>query len=120
MPGAFLKEALPQGAETLDAEWGLLLECAKPHPDAQRLSQRLNAPLDWAALIAFAEDHSVLGLMSALLQSRDENMIPAENRESLRIWRRQYYRSFLCSGDAIITKSRRAKKYNLYEYYSFS
>ena len=67
-----------------------MLEYAKPHPDAQRLSERLNAPLDWTALIAYAEDHGVLGLTSVLLQNHDENIIPAENRESLRVWRRNH------------------------------
>jgi hypothetical protein len=85
-----VRETLPEGAEVLDTEWELLLECAKPQPDPQRLAERLRGPLDWASLIAFAEDHSVLGLASARLASFDENLIPADSRESLRAWRRAY------------------------------
>jgi hypothetical protein len=83
-------EALPQGAEVLEAEWALLLECAKPQTDRQRLAERLRAPLQWASLIAFAEDHSILGLTAARLGNYDENAVSLENRESLRAWRRAY------------------------------
>src|SRR5208283_570522 len=72
------------------AEWGLLLECARPHPDSQLVAERLSAPLDWTSLIAFAEDHSVLGLTAARIANCDEGKIPAESRESLRAWRRTY------------------------------
>ena len=85
-----MTEALPQGAEVLEAEWALLLECAKPQTDRQRLAERLRAPLKWASLIAFAEDHSILGLTAARLANYDENAVSLENRESLRAWRRAY------------------------------
>ncbi len=85
-----MTEALPQGAEVLEAEWALLLECAKPQTDRQRLAERLRAPLQWASLIAFAEDHSILGLTAARLANYDENAVSLENRESLRAWRRAY------------------------------
>jgi Uncharacterised nucleotidyltransferase len=83
-------EALPPGAEVLEAEWELLLECAKPQLDRQRMAERLRAPLKWASLIALAEDHSVLGLTAARLANYDENAVALENRESLRAWRRAY------------------------------
>jgi hypothetical protein len=83
-------ETLPQGAEVLDAEWALLLECAKPQPDSQRLAALLCAPLKWASLIAFGEVHSVLGLTAARLINYDESILPEDIRESLRVWRRAY------------------------------
>jgi hypothetical protein len=85
-----VREELAQGAEVLDAEWALLLDCAKPQPDPQRLAELLRAPLKWASLIAFAEDHSVLGLTAARLANYDVDAISPENRESLRAWRRAY------------------------------
>jgi hypothetical protein len=85
-----LTETLPPGAEVLEAEWALLLECAKPHADPERLAERLRAPLDWTSLMAFAEDHGLLGLAAARLLNCDENVIPAVNRESLRAWRRAH------------------------------
>jgi hypothetical protein len=85
-----VRETLPEGAEVLDTEWELLLECARPQPDPQRLAERLREPLDWASMTTFAEDHSVLGLASARLANFDENLIPADSRESLRVWRRAY------------------------------
>jgi hypothetical protein len=83
-------ETLPQGAEVLDAEWALLLECAKPQPDPQRLAELLRAPLQWTSLIAFGEVHSVLGLTAARLINYDDSVIPEDIRESLRVWRRAY------------------------------
>ena len=88
--GDGVTEALPQGAEVLEGEWELLLECARPQLDRQRLVERLRAPLKWASLIAFAEDHSVLGLTTARLANYDENAVSPENREILRAWRRAY------------------------------
>jgi hypothetical protein len=85
-----VRETLPEGAEVLDTEWELLLECARPQPDPQRLAERLREPLDWASMTTFAEDHSVMGLASARLAHFDENLIPADSRESLRVWRRAY------------------------------
>ncbi len=83
-----MTETLPQGAEVLEAEWALLLECARPQPDLRRLAERLRAPLDWSSLVAFAEDHGVLGLVAARLVAYNENVIPPEHRDSVRAWRR--------------------------------
>jgi hypothetical protein len=83
-----MTEALPQGAEVLEAEWALLLECSRPKPDLRRLAERLRAPLNWPSLIAFAEDHGVLGLAAVRLIAYNENVIPPEHRDNLRTWRR--------------------------------
>ncbi len=72
------------------AQWALLLECAKPHPDPNLLAERLRGPLDWPSLIALADDHGVLGLIAARIVNYDENILPPENRESLRSWRRAH------------------------------
>jgi len=88
--GDFLTETLPQDAEVLEAEWTLLLECARPQPDRQRLAEKLRARLDWPSLIAFAEDHGVLGLTVARLFDFNEAVIPPENRDALRVWRRNH------------------------------
>jgi len=74
----------------MSAEWALLLECAKPRPDPQRLAERLRAPLEWPSLIDFAEAHGVLGVTAARLANYDENVISPENRERLRVWRRAH------------------------------
>jgi hypothetical protein len=88
LPEDCVTETLPQGAEVLEAEWALLLECARPQPDLRRLAERLHAPINWASLIAFAEDHCVLGIVAARIASFDENVIPQEQREYLHTWRR--------------------------------
>jgi len=83
-------ETRPQGAKVLEAEWALLLACAKPQPDPKRLAELLSAPPDWPALIALAEDHAILNLTAARLSSYSETNIPLQNRESLRSWRRAH------------------------------
>jgi hypothetical protein len=83
-------ETLPEGAEVLEAEWALLLECAKPRPDPVRMAERLRASLQWPSLMALADDHSVLGLTAARLANFDQKSIPAEHRDSLRARRRSY------------------------------
>jgi len=85
---AKLSQAITIERGAMSAEWALLLECAKPRPDPQRLAERLRVPLDWSLLLAFAEDHGVLGLTAARLANSDENVLSAENRERLRTWRR--------------------------------
>jgi hypothetical protein len=96
MPGrrlateAHLSEASLNHIASAGEQWALLLECAKPHPDPEPWAERLRVPLDWAALIAFAEDHGVLGLMAARLANCDENVISVENRDRLHAWRRAH------------------------------
>jgi len=87
---AELSQAITIERGPMSAEWALLLECAKPRPDPQRLAERLLAPLDWSSLLAFAEDHGVLGLTAARLANYDESVLSAENRERLRAWRRAH------------------------------
>jgi putative nucleotidyltransferase-like protein len=87
---AHLSEACINEIASAAAQWALLLECAKPRPDPQRLAERLGAPLDWSSLLAFAEDHGVLGLGAARLANYDENVVSTENRERLRAWRRAH------------------------------
>jgi Uncharacterised nucleotidyltransferase len=83
-------ETVPQGAGVLDAEWALLLECAKPRPDPVRIAERLRAALQWPSWMALAENHSVLGLAAARLASYDQKSIPLDHRDGLRAWRRSY------------------------------
>ena len=83
---AKLSQAITIERGPMSAEWALLLECAKPRPDPQRLAERLGAPLDWSSLLAFAEDHGVLGLTAARLANYDESVLSAE----LRTWRRAH------------------------------
>src|ERR1700722_5488736 len=87
---ADLSKAITIEGRAIDAEWALLVECAKPRPEPQRLAERLRSPLDWSSLIAFAEDHGVLGVSAARLANCDENVISPENRDRLRVWRRAH------------------------------
>lgn len=72
----------------LDAEWALLLACAKPHLDSAALANRLAVPINWPALIALAEDHGTLALTAGQLFAQHESAIPPESLEQIRAWRR--------------------------------
>jgi Uncharacterised nucleotidyltransferase len=107
--GDGVTETLPQGPEVLEAEWALLLECAKPVRDPQRLAVLLRAPLQWTSLIALAENHSVLGLTAARLANYGEDAISPENQERLRAWRRAY---------TLFTMNLTAEMFRLFEGFS--
>jgi hypothetical protein len=65
-----------------------LVECAKPQPNPERLSQCLGARLRWPTLITLAEDHGTLALTAAQVLNRGEPAIPAESAEEIRACRR--------------------------------
>jgi len=60
----------------------VLLECASPTFDAQRFTG-LTQPVDWSRLLALAEKHKVLGHLAMRLREVDENLAPAEIRQTL-------------------------------------
>jgi hypothetical protein len=70
------------------AEWQVLFECARPHSDQGRLNELVRPPLDWAFLLALADDHGMLALLVARLRDLDETIAPPEIRERLRDWQR--------------------------------
>ncbi len=71
-------------ADTLLAEWRVLLECANPHFAASRLGQLLSESLDWPRLLILAEDQGVLPLLTSRLGELDENVVPTQVRQKLR------------------------------------
>lgn len=103
--------SLPQGAEALEAEWELLLECAGPHFDGHRLAEKLRATFDWPSLIAFADDHGTLGLTAARLIEHDGSFIPSQHRETLRHWRRN---------QALFTMNLSAEMFRLFDSFAAS
>jgi Uncharacterised nucleotidyltransferase len=66
----------------------------------------LRAPLNWPALISFADDHGVLGLTAARLLDHNESAIPPESHESVRNWRR---------AQALFTLNMTAEMFRLFE-----
>lgn len=69
---------------TITAEWTLLLECARPHPDPKHLNEFLRRPLDWPALLELAEEHRVLGLVAIQLRDAGETAMPLEISRQLK------------------------------------
>ena len=56
-------------------EWSVLLECASPAFDSQRLV-KLTRSIDWSQLLLLAEQHGVLGHLAKCLGELDENLAP--------------------------------------------
>src|SRR6267378_1376869 len=63
-------------------EWSALLECASGSHDRQRLAGFLRS-VDWARLLALAEEHGVTGHLTASLRGLEEGLIPPEIRQAL-------------------------------------
>jgi Uncharacterised nucleotidyltransferase len=63
-------------------EWPVLLECASPACDSERLRE-LTRDVDWPRLLYLAEEHGILGLLRMRLGELDENMVPTEIRRKL-------------------------------------
>src|SRR5438128_12415077 len=63
-------------------EWSVLLECAAPAHDRERIADLLRSA-DWARLLILAEAHGVSGHLAADLPDLDEDFVPPEVRHSL-------------------------------------
>jgi hypothetical protein len=67
----------------LATEWRVLVQCARPYPEASRLATLFRTPPDWPGLLALAGDHGVLPLLAARIRAADPALIPPEIRELL-------------------------------------
>src|SRR6202165_578383 len=72
----------PAGVASIRNEWSALLECASPSHDRHLLPGLLRSA-DWARLLVLAEAHGVAGHLTACLRSLDEDLVPAEIRQTL-------------------------------------
>jgi hypothetical protein len=73
-------------------EWAVLLECASPSCDPQRLSRLLHS-VDGPRLLVLAEEHGVIGHLAAGLSRLDSTAAPPEMR--LTLLERQRAQNFL-------------------------
>jgi hypothetical protein len=72
----------PSGAAALTNEWSVLLECASPSQDRTKLAGLLHS-VDWARLLALAEEHGVIGLVAAGLRGLQGDLVPPEIKQTL-------------------------------------
>lgn len=76
---------LPSGQSDLASvagEWRVLLECASPFFSSERVVG-LARSVDWSQLLVLAEEHGVLGHLAKALSELDENLVPADIRQTL-------------------------------------
>jgi Uncharacterised nucleotidyltransferase len=72
----------PVEKNLFENEWRMLLECASPAPDPQRLSA-LTPSVDWSRLLTLAEDHGVMGHLTACLSELGEDIVPPATKQAL-------------------------------------
>src|SRR5713226_5781673 len=70
------------GSARFSSEWSVLLECASPGHDLQRLAGLLGST-DWDRLLVLAEEHGVTGHLAACLSKLTEDSVPREIRQAL-------------------------------------
>jgi len=63
---------------TAGAPWALLVECARPNPNIERLDEMLRRVEDWPGLLQLAEQHSVSGLAASRFRDGGEGAVPPE------------------------------------------
>src|SRR3989475_10270790 len=63
------------GNASFSSEWTVLLECASPSHDLQKLAGLLGST-DWDRLIILAEEHGVIGHLAACLRKLEEDSVP--------------------------------------------
>ena len=65
-------------------EWTLLVECARPTGNVERLNKSLRLLVNWPALLELAEGHGVLGLAATRLRDCGEAAVPQKIAQELR------------------------------------
>jgi hypothetical protein len=70
------------GVASFKNEWSALLECASPAFDLRRLAELLRS-VDWARLLALAEEHGVEGHLAASLRELEGALVPPEIKQRL-------------------------------------
>jgi len=72
----------PPDVVSFTNEWSVLLECASPERDRQKLAGLLRF-LNWESLLVLAEEHGVTGHLADGLRDLHENVVPPEIRRTL-------------------------------------
>src|SRR5258708_12379516 len=70
------------GVASFKNEWAALLECASPACDPRRLADLLRS-VDWARLLALAEEHGVEGHLATSFRLLEGTLVPPEMRQKL-------------------------------------
>jgi hypothetical protein len=83
-----LQNTLPFGKSWQTAEWAVLVECAFPECNPQRLSDLLRRKPDWSVLIPLAEEHGVLMFLAERVLGEQESSVPQEVLQKLQEKRR--------------------------------
>ena len=78
----FLAISNPSQMSALQHEWSVLLECASPTRDAPNLAALVQA-VDWLELLLLAEEHGMVGHLTAAMRELEASIIPPDVRRLL-------------------------------------
>ena len=74
--------AHPSDIASFRNEWSVLLECAAPTHDHQKLGSLLPS-VDWARLLVLAEEHGITGHLASWVRDVEEELVPPQVTQSL-------------------------------------
>jgi hypothetical protein len=68
----------------VSTEWAMLVDCARPTVNVERLNKSLRILVNWPVLLELAEEHGVLGLAATRLRDCGEVAMPPKIAQELR------------------------------------
>jgi hypothetical protein len=81
-----MENSLPPSSQSdltlFSGEWRVLLECSSPAFDSHQVAGLARA-VDWSRLLFLAEEQGALGHLAKCLPELEENVVPAEIRQTL-------------------------------------
>jgi hypothetical protein len=84
-----LDEARSTRADSNSAEWRVLLDCANPSVTLLALRPEQSSSLDWANLLALANDQGLLPLLTQKLSHAESGVVPPDAQQNLKSFFRE-------------------------------
>lgn len=84
-----MDEARSTRADSNSAEWRVLLDCANPSVTLLALRPEQSSSLDWANLLALANDQGLLPLLTQKLSHAESGVVPPDAQQNLKSFFRE-------------------------------
>jgi Uncharacterised nucleotidyltransferase len=84
-----LDEARSTRADSNSAEWRVLLDCANPSVTLLALRPEQSSSLDWAKLLALANEQGLLPLLTQKLSHAESGVVPPDAQQNLKSFFRE-------------------------------
>ncbi|HEX4380774.1 MAG TPA: nucleotidyltransferase family protein, partial [Candidatus Acidoferrum sp.] len=84
-----MDEARSTRADSNSAEWRVLLDCANPSVTLLALRPEQSSSLDWAKLLALANEQGLLPLLTQKLSHAESGVVPPDAQQNLKSFFRE-------------------------------